>query len=185
MDTSCKCKICGNKFSSVSLFWKHRIEQAQCTHLKCQKCLNNVPAPFPEVDVDSLVQESRNFLKVKWQDDYNCARAIMIGKAKADRDPDYAKIKNYSFWNASAALYLHSISKVKSEQYGVREVQMSQEALPYYQIFYIANTCPHEMFNIVYIGPEADKKIYIYEHNGRFDVIGRLSDHLFLSIFGY
>ena len=34
--------ICGNTFSSVSLFRKHRIEQAQCTHLKCKKCLNNL-----------------------------------------------------------------------------------------------------------------------------------------------
>ena len=185
MDTPCKCKICGFTFPNVALFWKHKIEQTQCTHLKCGKCDNKKPAMFSGDDVDLLVQNNRNFIKIKWQDDYHCARAIMVGKAKADKDPDYVKIRNNSFWNLSAALYLHGISKVDSANCGISEIQMFQEALPGYQLFYIANTCCHKMFDILYIGPEAEKKIYIYEHNGRFDTIGRLSNHLVLSIFGY
>ena len=183
MDTPSHCKKCGMIFSKVSLLWKHKIETEACTHLVCEGCLVN--SPSIDFDVDGMVLNNRNFLKVKWQDDYNCARAIMIGKAKVDKDSDYRKIKNNSLWNLCAALYLHNKSKVIPGKCGVQEVQLFQEALPDYQIFYIAKTCSHKPLNVLYIGPEAEKKIYIYEHNGLFDAIGRISGHMMLSIFGY
>ena len=123
-----------------------------------------------EFDVETYVRNERKFLKVKWQDDYRCARAIMIGKAKADKDNDYRKIKNYSLWNVSAALYLHSISKVIPGDCGKQEVQMFQQALQDYQIVFLEKTCSHQAFKIMFVGPDAEK-IFIYKHNGRFDAM--------------
>ena len=185
MDTPCHCKKCGMIFLNASLFWKHEIEKELCTHLKCDECANSKGNLWPELDADSLVLNDRSFLKVKWQDHYKCVRAMMIEKAKADKDCDYTKTKNYSLWNLSAALYLHKMSKVEPGGCGVREDHIFQEAKPGYQIFYLAKICSHKPFTILYIGPEAEKKIYINQHNGLVDAIGQLSDHLILSIFGY
>ena len=40
-------------------------------------------------------------------------------------------------------------------------------------------------FHVVYLGPETDKPIYIYEHDGIYDTIKEMHPDLLLRIFGY
>lgn len=55
-----------------------------------------------------------------------------------------------------------------------------QSALPGYQIHVVSK----DSFNaIVYQGPQADKKIYLYHHNNHYDVINTMSGFLNRSYF--
>ena len=141
------------------------------TRIVCNECIDKPIMLDKEFDIENVVMNDRRFMKIKWQDDYRCARAIMVGKARADKDSDYRKIKNYSFWNVSAAMYLHSISNVTEGECGKREVEMFQKALPDYQIVFLAWCCSQKPFKVIFAGPNADKRIFIYKHNGRFDAM--------------
>lgn len=75
---------------------------------------------------------------------------------------------------------LHNLANVPLRQCDLNDVKTFQSALPGYQI----NIVSKESFNaIVYQGPEAEKKIYLYHHDNHFDVITTMSGFLNQSYF--
>jgi hypothetical protein len=83
-----------------------------------------------------------------------------------------AKIDGHEQWNSiqrgrriqeELALELHTKAGVPLHQCGIEDVKAFQRFLVGYQIHVISR----EHFNgIVYHGPTADKKIYLYYHDG-------------------
>lgn len=75
---------------------------------------------------------------------------------------------------------LHNLANVPLRQCDLNDVKTFQSALPGYQI----NIVSKESFNaIVYQGPEAEKKIYMYHHDNHYDVITTMSGFLNRSYF--
>ena len=80
---------------------------------------------------------------------------------------------------------LHEEAVVQPGACGINEIKLFQEALPDYQLIYIQKTCNHMPFHVVYLGPETNKRIYIYEHDGIHDTIEEIHPDLLLRTFGY
>lgn len=75
---------------------------------------------------------------------------------------------------------LHKIANVPLRQCNLDDVKTFQLVLPGYQIHIVSK----ESFNvIVYQGPEAEKKIYLYHHDNHNDVITTMSGFLDRSYF--
>ena len=65
---------------------------------------------------------------------------------------------------------------------GLDEMTKFQNVLQDYQIFVIRKICVHKPFDVLYVGPEADNHIYIYEHDGIFDAIERMTCNMLMWI---
>lgn len=166
------CIKCGLIFSSVGLFLKHRL---QC-HKKddCEDCLNKV---FTDLDVNEYLTRNRNFILIMNQDEISCARAIVT-----IRDQLYKNPLDIEEDQRSSAHDLHERSGVPIASCGLKEIEHFQNILPQYQLFVISKMCAHKPFEIVYVGPEAEKHIYLYEHDGIFDAIEYMTCDLLMWI---
>ena len=73
------------------------------------------------------------------------------------------------------ALELHQQAGVPVGKCGIEDIKKFQEVLPGFQILVVSK----DHFNaIIYSGPEAEKKIYLYFHDSHYDVITSMSAFL-------
>ena len=163
---------CGFLFSSVGLFLKHRLQY----HKKsvCQDCLDGVRT---DLDINEYIMRNRNFINIMNQDEIACARAIVTAKDELYKNP-----LNIESEQELSAYDLHSKAGVPVGSCGLDEMTKFQNVLQDYQIFFIRKTCVHKHFDVLYVGPEADKHIYIYEHDGIFDAIERMTCNMLMWI---
>ena len=180
MDFICECR-CGNVFLKTSLLWKHKIEA--CQEPPCYGCENNLETTNP--DVNEYVLKSENFVKIKKQDEFACARAIVVAKAFADLHPLRFFLSQQSFLQLSFAKDLHEEAGIVPGACDIDEIKLFQQTLPEYQLIFIKKTCDHMPFHVAYVGPEAEKCICIYQHDGIYDVIKRMHPGFILRILGY
>jgi hypothetical protein len=104
-----------------------------------------------------------------------CARAIVTAKVKIDGHEQWNSIQRYRRIQEELALELHTKAGVPLHQCGIEDVKTFQRFLVGYQIHVISR----EYFNeIVYHGPTAEKKIYLYYHDNHYDVITSMTAFL-------
>ena len=82
MDFICECH-CGQLFRNFTELWKHKLEI--CKERKCYGCEHNVNDI--DYDLNEFMAKNKYFIKITKQDEFACARAIVVSKAFADRNP--------------------------------------------------------------------------------------------------
>ena len=97
-----------------------------------------------------------------------CARATITAKAKLDQHEAYQRIRKGRGIQGDLAKELHEWANVPIGQCGIEEIKQFQSVLPGYQIHVVSR----DHFNaMIFAGPEADNKIYLYMHENHYDVI--------------
>ncbi len=120
------------------------------------------------VNSDKFVVDKRCIIRIQNQDELCCARALVTAKARLDKHEKWDTIRQGRPIQATLAADLHRDAGVPLGICGIPEIKQFQEYLIDYQI----NVVSKEYFGaIIYSGPEADKKLYIYSHDDHYDVI--------------
>ena len=121
------------------------------------------------VNLESYLRKKDWIVQIKNKDDLCCARAIIVAKAKYNKDPKYKSIVDHRRgMQTRLAQELHETSGVPLGPCGIPEVKKFQAALPVYQL----NVASKEHLNtLIYSGPEAEKHLYLYHHDNHYDVI--------------
>jgi hypothetical protein len=114
------------------------------------------------VNLESYLTKKRGIVQIKNIDELCCARAIIVAKAKLDKDPQYKSIVSRTgTLQDRLAHQLHESAGVPLGSCGIAEVKKFQTALPGYQL----NVISKEHLNaLIYSGPEAEKHLYLYHH---------------------
>ena len=121
------------------------------------------------VNLESYLTKKRGIVKIKNKDDLCCARAIVVAKAKLDKDPKYKSIVDHRrATQTTLARELHESAGVPLGSCGIPEVKKFQTALPDYQLSVISK---EHLNALIYSGPDAEKHLYLYHHDNHYDVI--------------
>jgi hypothetical protein len=124
----------------------------------------------PYVDLAKTLKEKQCFIRIQNDDNLCCARDIVTVKAKLGQ-------RQHEKWNSirqgctiqrEMAEELHKQADVPLGPCGITEIKKFQEFLDGYQIYVVS---AHHFNGIIYAGPEADKKIYLYHHDHHYDII--------------
>jgi hypothetical protein len=108
------------------------------------------------VNLESFLRKKDCIVQIKNKDELCCARAIVVAKAKLDRDPQYKSIVTpRGTLQSRLARQLHESAGVPLGSCGIPEIKKFQAALPGYQL----NVSSKEHLNaLIYSGPEAEKQ---------------------------
>ena len=128
-----------------------------------------------EMNLEKHLEKKRSVVRIQNKDDLCMARALVVAKAKVDEDPLYKSIADHrKSMQTRMAQELHANADVPLDAdvplgpCGIEEAKRFQAYLSEYQI----NIASKEYNNnIIYSGPDKDKKIYLYMHNNHYDVI--------------
>lgn len=132
------------------------------------------------VNTDKFLFDKRSIIQIKNNDDLCCARAIITAKAKIDHHEKWNSIRFGCDIQRQLAMQLHSDAKIPPGKCGLDEIEQFQKILINYQI----NVVSKEHFNgIIYTGPDVDNKIYLFFHDGHFDVITSMAGFLSRSYY--
>ncbi|VDI44142.1 Hypothetical predicted protein [Mytilus galloprovincialis] len=132
------------------------------------------------VDLEKTLNEKRCFLQIQNKDDLCCARAIMTAKARLDGHEKWNSIRQGRNIQGELARKLHNKAGVPFRRCGIEEIKSFQRILDGYQIHVVSK----EHFNaIIYEGPAAEKKIYLYLHDHHYDVITAMPAFLSRKLF--
>ena len=160
---------------SIKRAFKHlfdRLTSDMAPHNQVRLILNSHqldrPISLPFLPRDRLTPE-RCLTQIKNNDELCYARAIVVAKAKLDKDPQYTSIVSHrGTLQARLAHDLHEQAGVPLSPSGIEEIKKFQAVLPGYQL----NVVSKEHLNImIYSGPETDKCLYLYHHDNYYDVI--------------
>ena len=121
------------------------------------------------VNLESFLIKKDCIVQIKNKDDLCSARAIIVAKAKLDKDPkNKSMVTPRGTLQGRLAHQLHESAGLPPGSCGIAEVKKFQAALPGYQL----NMISKEHLNaLIYSGPEADKCLYLYHHDNHYDVI--------------
>ena len=109
---------------------------------------------------------NKRIIKINRQDEYACARAIVVSKSFADKHPFRYYLVEDSELQKSFAEDIHEDAGIEPGVCGLAEIKLLQKALPEYQFIYIWKTNNH--ISRISFGPDIGERIYIYEHNGTY-----------------
>lgn len=126
------------------------------------------------INFQNFLKHKRCIIQIKNKDDMCCARAIITGIAKLEKNPIYLAYKNpsktkRSFQTRDAQL-LHKKADVPIQPCGIKEIDKFQKYLqPKYQILVVSK----DHFNaVIYSGKKiSKKKIILYLHDNHYDLI--------------
>ena len=120
-------------------------------------------------NLDKYLTRKHSIVRIQNKDNLCLARGIVVTKAKIDNNEQYRSIVNSSSpLQGNLAHELHEKANVPLGQCGIEEVKKFQTYLTNYQI----NIVSKEHLNtLIYSGPEASKRIYLYAHDNHYDVI--------------
>ena len=128
-----------------------------------------------DIDLEKYLKEKQCFIQIKNKDHLCLSRALIVGKAKVDKHPMYHSIRMGRGIQTILARKLHEEAGVEFGVCGLDEIKRFQSILPEYQITVVSK----EHFNaVVFAGPEADKQIYVYQHDEHYDVITSMTAFL-------
>jgi len=132
------------------------------------------------VNTEKFVVDKRCLIRIQNEDDMCCARALVTAKARLDQHEKWSTMRKGGKIQTRMATELHENANVPLGSCGIEEVKQFQSVFPGYQIHIISA----EHFNsIIYAGPEADKKIYLYYHDNHYDIITSMAAFLSKSYF--
>ena len=123
-----------------------------------------------DVNLEKHLEKKRSVVCIQNKDNLCMAQALVVAKARVDEDPQYKSIVNHRRpMQTRLAQELHANADVPlSRPCGIEEAKQFQVYLTEYQINIVWKEYNN---NIIYSGPEKDKKIYLYMHNNHYDVI--------------
>lgn len=120
------------------------------------------------VDLRKSLHEKRCFIQIRNNDELCCARAIITAKARLDGHAKWNSIRLGRLEQEMMVRELDEKADVPLQRCGIEEIKSFQKVLDGYQIHVLSKV----HFNaIVYEGPPAEQKIYLYHHDDHFDVI--------------
>lgn len=119
-----------------------------------------------------FLKSKRYVIRIMNHDDLCCARAIIVGKAIADKDEQLKVIKDSrKQLQKTLAQKLHEEARVPIERCGLNQIKLFEIVLSDYQFVVVSAEHSH---SIVHKGPPSDKQIVLLMHDGHFDVITKL-----------
>ncbi|XP_052815380.1 uncharacterized protein LOC128242318 [Mya arenaria] len=129
----------------------------------------------PVVDITKMLENKRSIIQIKNTDELCCARAIVTAIARHEKHPQWNSIRRGYAIQGQLAEELHWKACIPLTKCGLDEVKAFQVAVPKYQIHVLSK----DHFNaIVFSGPEGGVPIYVYLHDGHFDVITTMTGFL-------
>lgn len=120
------------------------------------------------VNFKKRLQTKRCFVQIKNKDELCLARAIVTAIAHVNENPNRGSFTKGAAIQRNEAVELHQRAGVPLIKCGLEEVKKFQEKLPECQIVIVS---AEQFDQIVYKGPDSEKVIYLYYHDGHFDVI--------------
>ncbi|WAR14681.1 ZN358-like protein [Mya arenaria] len=134
----------------------------------------------PFVDISRLLKSKGSVIQIRNNDELCCARAIVTAKARVENHPEWNNIRQGRSIQQILAEQLHVKAGVPLGKCGIEEVKKFQAALPQYQIHVLSK----DHFNgIIYDGLEGGVPIFLYYHDGHYDVITKMTGFLNRSYF--
>ena len=122
-----------------------------------------------EVNFDKYLTNKRSIVRIQNSDDICLARALVVAVAKIENDEHYNRIRDPRYSVQELQAYeLHKKAGVPFGQCGLNEVKLFQTHLSEYQINIVSK---EHQNSIVFAGPDAEKRIYLYVHENDYDVI--------------
>ena len=131
-------------------------------------------------DIDQYLDEKNSVVRIKNKDDLCLARALVVARAKIEKDPRYNQIKQSTrAIQREKAFDLHEAANVPLGPCGLNEVALFQQYLTNYQIVIISG----DHNNSVIYPPQSsgtDEKphLALYLHGNHFDVINSVPGFL-------
>ena len=120
------------------------------------------------MNTDKFLKDKKCIIRILNNDDLCRARAIVTEKAKIDQHEKWESVRKGGKIQEILANQLHERGGVHHEKCGIDEIKKFQDVLSDYQIFVVSKD---RFYGIIYSGPEAQKKIYLYFHDNHYDVI--------------
>ena len=125
-----------------------------------------------EMSLEKHLKKKRSVVRIQNNDNLCMARALVVAKAKVDDNPQYKSIADHGkSMQTRMAQELHTNAGVPMGPCGIEEAKQFQAYLAEYQINIVSKEYNN---NIIYSGPDKDKKIYLYMHNNHYDVITKM-----------
>ena len=125
-----------------------------------------------EVNLEKHLEKKRTIVRIRNDDNLCMARALVVAKAKLDDDPHYKYISDHRKpMQTRLAQELHQNANVPLCPCGIEQAKLFQTYLTEYQINIVSKEYNN---NIIYAGPEKDKRIYLYMHDNHYDVITKM-----------
>jgi hypothetical protein len=129
--------------------------------------------------LDEFIIKKQSIVKVRNEDDKLCAlRAILIGKAYADRDKKglytYEQMRDAKNNLQSRLAYqlARSVNLNTELPIGIKEIKRVEHYLKDYQLFVIDADCMH---GFIYVGKTREKKIFLYLKNQHYYMVKSLA----------
>ena len=136
-------------------------------------------------DIDDYLDEKNSVVRIKNKDDLCLARALVVARAKIEKDPRYNQIRRSDKpLQREKAFDLHEAANVPLGPCGLNEVALFQQYLTNYQIVIISG----DHNNSVIYPPQSsdtDEKphLTLYLHGNHFDAINSVPGFLGRSYF--
>ncbi len=131
-----------------------------------------IGAKRAEINLEKHLMKKRSIIRIRNNDQLCLARALIVAKAKIDNDPQYTSIVDHRrAMQTRLARELHQNAAVPLGPCGLDEVKQFQTYLSDYQI----NIVSKEHQNaLIYVGPDQEKRIYLYLNKNHYDVITKM-----------
>ena len=121
------------------------------------------------VNVQKHLEKKRAIVRIKNNDNLCLARAIVVAKAKIDHDSEYAYIIDCRKpLQRHRAQDLNEKASVPEGPCGLNKVKAFQAYLTSYQLNIVSK---EHQNTLIYSGPDAEKRIYLYSYDNHYDVI--------------
>ena len=125
-----------------------------------------------EMNLEKHLDKKKSIVRIRNDDELCMARALVVAKAKLDNDPRDRQIrKSDRPLQTRMARELHQNANVPLGPCGIEQAKQFQAYLSEYQISIVSKEYGD---NIMYAGPEKDKRIYLSMHNNHYDVITKM-----------
>ena len=122
-----------------------------------------------QINLEKHLASKRSIIRIQNKDELCLARALVVAKAKIDNDEQYKSIVDHrGSLQTQLAYELHEKAGVPLGPCGMDEVKQFQTYLSDYQINIVSK---EHQNNLLYSGPDQEKRIYLYLHDNHYDVI--------------
>ena len=136
-------------------------------------------------NIDDYLDEKKSVVRIKNNDDLCLARALVVARAKKDKDPRYNQIKRSErAIQREKAFDLHEAANVPLGPCGLNEVALFQQYLTDYHIVIISGDHNN---SVIYPPPSSGTNekphLTLYLHDNHFDVINSVPGFMGRSYF--
>jgi hypothetical protein len=134
-----------------------------------------------EINLEKHLTKKHSIIRIRNNDQLCLARPLVVAKAKIDNDPQYTSIVNHCrAFQTRLAQELHKKAAVPLGPCGLDEVKQFQAYLSDYQINIVSK---EHQNSLIYVGPDQEKRIYLYLYDNHYDVITTMPGFLARSMY--